>query len=439
MNETQELRIVVVGLGYVGVTAAACLSSQGHEVFGVDINEAKVAALNEGHSPIVEPGVAELVGAAVSRGKLQASSTLPDLDTYDLAIVCVGTPSAADGSHNMTFIAESARQIATAAARTSTPLTVAFRSTFRPGTMENLIEPIFLEAIGSNFAEQVELVYNPEFLRESTAVADYFAPPKIVVGTSQGRHSETMAILHDGIAAPIFETGFREAEITKFIDNSWHAVKVAFANEVGRVCAAYDVDASVAHEIFVSDTKLNISPYYTRPGGAFGGSCLPKDVRAMQSIARSAAVEAQLLNSLLETNASHKSFQLNRVLSSVNPGGRVLLVGLAFKAGTDDMRESPNVDLAAGLLERGYQVRIVDPFVRTSSLVGQNLGQVMTELPNLRSLLIDEKDVDNRDFDLIVLNSAPSNALELDAARVLDLRRIATSATDPTRTREHEA
>lgn len=426
MNDQNTLRIAIVGLGYVGVTAAACLSSQGHTVFGVDVNEAKVSAINLGRSPIVEPGVAELIRSAVAEGRLSASSNLPDLAEIDLVIVCVGTPSAADGSHNMTFIAESARQIATAAAANSSRLTVAFRSTFRPGTSENLIVPIFDEAVGPDFAERIDLVYNPEFLRESTAVADYFHPPKIVVGTQGGRHSEVMATLHEGLDAPVFETGFREAEITKFVDNSWHAVKVAFANEVGRVCAAYDVDASIAHEIFISDTKLNISPYYTRPGGAFGGSCLPKDVRAMQSIARTANVEVQLLNSLLETNASHKAFQLNRVIEAATPGCSILLVGLAFKAGTDDMRESPNVDLAVGLVARGYEVRILDPFVHTSSLMGQNLGHVMTELPNLRALLIEEKDISSRDFDLVVLNNAPSDSLAFGTAPVLDLRRVAT-------------
>jgi GDP-mannose 6-dehydrogenase len=427
LSEPTKLSIVIVGLGYVGVTAAACLSSEGHTVYGVDVNEEKVNAINSGRSPIVEPGVAEFIADGVREGRLSASATLPSLRTVDIVIVCVGTPSAVDGSHNMTFIAESARQIANAASDANTSITVAFRSTFRPGTIENLIAPIFAESLGSNYGERVELVYNPEFLRESTAVKDYFHPPKIVVGTEGGRPSARMAALNQTIDAPLFETGFREAEITKFIDNSWHAVKVAFANEVGRVCAAYGVDSATAHEIFVSDTKLNISPYYTRPGGAFGGSCLPKDVRAMQSIAKSAEVEVQLLNSLLETNSAHKAFQLERVTSATRAGASILVVGLAFKAGTDDMRESPNVDLVARLLAKGYDVRVLDPFVHTSSLMGQNLGQVMTELPNLRQLLVSEADAAERTFDLVVLNAPLPAGVDLQDAPRVDLRVIAKS------------
>lgn len=426
MDHDNRLNIAIVGLGYVGVTAAACLSSQGHRVYGVDVVTDKVDVLNRGESPIVEAGVPELVASGVADGLLTASTIFPPIDEVDLVIVCVGTPSASDGSHNMAYIAESTRQIARAiAASTSrSRVTVAFRSTFRPGTMEHLIAPIFEELVGDDFGTRVELVYNPEFLRESSAVQDYFHPPKIVVGTDAGSHSEVMGILHLGLDAPTFETGFREAEITKFIDNSWHAVKVAFANEVGRVCDAYDVDATVAHSIFVSDTKLNISPYYTRPGGAFGGSCLPKDVRAMQYIAASADVEVQLLDSLMPTNATHKDFQLERVMRATEAGASILVVGIAFKAGTDDMRESPNVKLVADLVSHGYRVHVLDPYVHTSSLMGQNLGHVMTQLPNLRKLLISEEAVAEEHFDLVVLNHAELDMDMVSGVPVIDLRVI---------------
>jgi len=419
------VKAVIIGLGYVGVTAAACLSAQRHTVIGVDINEQKVASINDGRSPIVEEGVEALISEGRASGRLSASSVIPPLDDVDIVIVCVGTPSAVDGSHNMGHIAESARQIAHSAARTTAPLTVAFRSTFRPGTTQELIAPIFRDVVGPDFADRIELVYNPEFLRESSAVHDYFHPPKIVIGTEGGVHSETMARLHEGIEAPVFEVGIREAEITKFIDNSWHATKVAFANEVGRICAAYDVDASVAHAIFVADTKLNISAYYTRPGGAFGGSCLPKDVRAMQYIARAADVKVELLDSLLTSNESHKSFQLARVTAAAPAGARVLVVGLAFKPGTDDMRESPHVALVAQLIEHGYRVRIYDPAVRTSALIGQNLGYILSQLPALHELLISAEDVDADQYDLVVCNNAHIADLELpEALPVIDLRRV---------------
>lgn len=425
MTTPPPLKIVIVGLGYVGVTAAACISSQGHSVIGVDVNEEKVQRINDGESPIVEPEVGDHIAAAVADGRLRASSALPKLDDVDLIVVCVGTPSAVDGSHNMTFIAESTRQIARAASQTDKKITVAFRSTFRPGTTEDLIAPIFREIVGPDFSSQIELVYNPEFLRESTAVADYFRPPKIVIGTDQAQQSSVMDRLHDGIDAKVFVTGFREAEITKFVDNSWHAVKVAFANEVGRICAAYGVESQTAHQIFISDTKLNISAYYTRPGGAFGGSCLPKDVRAMQHIAEAASVETQLIASLLDSNGSHKRFQLSRVVEVAVPGSRILVAGLAFKAGTDDLRESPNVLLVAQLLELGFNVRIYDPYVHTSALVGQNLGHIMTELPSLRELLITDEEIRSSDFDLVVINNASSEGLAIDPGLpVVDLRTI---------------
>ncbi|MCS5713709.1 nucleotide sugar dehydrogenase [Herbiconiux sp. CPCC 205716] len=425
-QESDRLNVVVVGLGYIGVTAAACLTSQGHRVVGVDVNEEKAARINAGISPITEPQVDELIEVAVASGLLRASNSLPSMADIDLVVVCVGTPSAKDGSHNMTYVAESARQIARAidTAGSSRRVTVAFRSTFRPGTMDALIIPLFSDLLGDRLHDAVELVYNPEFLRETTAVEDYFHPPKIVIGTRDGQLSETMARLNQGIDAQVFDVKFREAEITKFVDNSWHAVKVAFANEVGRVCAAYGVDADAAHKIFISDTKLNISSYYTRPGGAFGGSCLPKDVRAMQYIAKAAHVDVDLINALNTSNDSHVEFQVDRVRRAAPAGSRILVAGLAFKAGTDDMRESPNVTLTSRLLDEGYEVRVFDPAVHASSLVGQNLGDIMSALPRLRELLVEAGEFDESQFDLVVANNATIDELGAHGLPVLDLRSI---------------
>lgn len=433
MGTVQEkLSVVVVGLGYVGVTAAACLASQGNRVIGVDISDAKVAQLNSGKSPLIEPKLDEMIAEAVERGDLKAQIGLPSLDDIDLVIVCVGTPSAPDGSHNMSYIAESARQIAvTLASGAGNRVTVTFRSTFKPGTMEDLIFPVFRRELGEGFRDRAELVYNPEFLRESTAVDDYFNPSKIVVGTEDGAHSDVMERLHAGLPGEVFEVGYREAEYTKFVDNTWHAVKVAFANEMGRVAFAHGVDPSVVHKMFVADTKLNVSPYYLRPGGAFGGSCLPKDVRAMQYLANSGGVQAELIGSLLDTNASHKDFQLQRVIAAVPEGGRILVAGLAFKAGTDDLRESPNVTLVAELVRRGYAVTVVDPSVLTSTLVGQNLGQVLADLPGLYDLLAPASSVNVSDFDVVVVNNASVDEISgWRDANVVDLRTVSAPVSN---------
>lgn len=280
------MKVVIFGLGYVGFTAGCCISSEGHEVVGIDVSQKKVDAINAGQAPIVEPQVSEMLADALAKGLFVADTVIGQhLKDADLAIVCVGTPSAPDGSHNMGYIADVSRQIAEAVRDTDTgKFSVAYRSTIRPGTIDELIAPIFAATLGDDFATKVEIVYNPEFLREGSAVKDYFEPPKIVIGTRDGQPNAAMEALNANITAPTFIVGYRESEVTKFVDNTWHAVKVAFANEIGRVCLNAGISAKKVHEIFVSDTKLNISPYYTRPGGAFGGSCLPKDVRALQHI-----------------------------------------------------------------------------------------------------------------------------------------------------------
>ena len=305
------MKIAILGLGYVGCTAAGCIASQGHHVIGIDVNPGKVETLNSGRSPVYEPGLDDLIGKARAEGRLEAVTEIGDkLDDCDIAIVCVGTPSGVDGAHNMSYIVQVTRAIASSIKPDrANPLTVVYRSTMRPGTTEQMILPIFRSLVGEDCDRVIELVYNPEFLREATAIEDYFNPPKIVLGTIGAEPSEKMVALHEGIDAPIFHVGIREAEITKFVDNTWHAVKVAFANEVGRVCQNLGISARQVHQIFVSDTKLNISAYYTRPGGPFGGSCLPKDVRALQHIAADTGAQTHLVDSLLRSNDAHKHHQ----------------------------------------------------------------------------------------------------------------------------------
>ncbi len=419
------MKIAVFGLGYVGMTAAACLTKQGHDVIGVDVSDEKVAIVNAGKSPITEPGLDDLVARAIRKGLLNATKDPgPHLDNCAMAIVCVGTPSAPDGSHNMSFVVEVSHQIAELVSpNRATPLTVVFRSTMRPGTIEELVLPIFEDALRDRI-DLVELVYNPEFLRESVAIQDFFNPPKIVVGTKDGERCAALDELNTRIDAPVFYTTYRAAEMTKFIDNTFHAVKIAFANEVGRVCDKLGISAATVHKIFTSDTKLNISPYYLRPGGAFGGSCLPKDVRALQYIASDVGAHTHLVDSLLRSNDAHKNFLFENCLKAVPAGGQVLMLGLAFKENSDDLRESPNIDLARKFLQSNIHLSIYDPHVEPSKLLGQNLGYVFSNLPALRKLLVAKSVAELELFDLVVDTRGWAKNMALRTKWVLDVNTL---------------
>ena len=420
------MKVAIFGLGYVGLTAACCISSKGHSVVGVDVSDSKIADINSGIPPFEEPGLADLMEQIAETGRFSATKDPQEAVAHaDLAIVCVGTPSGPDGAHDMRHIVEVSRQIALAASQMPQPrLTVAYRSTMRPGSIRNLIIPIFQATLGDDFATKIELVYNPEFLREAMAIHDYFNPSKIVIGTQDGQKSEVMDALNSGIIAPVFITGFEEAEITKFVDNSWHAVKVAFANEIGRVCQNMDISASKVHDIFVSDTKLNISECYTRPGGAFGGSCLPKDVRALQYISTDVGANTHLIDSLLRTNESHKNHQFDLIVHATPAGGSILMAGLAFKAGTDDLRESPNVDLTRKLLNAGFDVKVYDPGLEPSKLRGQNLGFIYSNLPTIDLLLVSQTEAQAGAWDTIVASNAIANDLDLNSFNVIETHTI---------------
>lgn len=425
------MKVAIFGLGYVGCTAAGCITKQGHRVVGIDVSADKIDTINDGRSPVHEPGLAELIADARTKGLLHATRDIgSELDDCDIAIVCVGTPSGVDGAHNMGYIAQVTRSIAAAISPDrAQPLTVAYRSTMRPGTTENMILPLFRARFGDATQHVVELVYNPEFLREATAIDDYFAPPKIVLGTLDGTPSANMEALHEGIEAPVFHVGIREAEVTKFVDNTWHAVKVAYANEIGRVCQNLGISAKAVHEIFVSDTKLNISAYYTRPGGAFGGSCLPKDVRALQHIAADIGANTHLVDSLMRTNDAHKHHQFLKATEGLEIGTKVLLVGLSFKADTDDLRESPAVDMARKLLDAGFELEIYDPSIKPENLIGQNLGYAFALLPSIESLLVDKAHVETTakagNYARVITTNRLSRSLDLGGAELVDVSSIA--------------
>jgi GDP-mannose 6-dehydrogenase len=421
------VKIAIFGLGYVGITGAACLVREGHTVVGVEINERKSRAVASGRSPIFEPGVEELLAAGVREGRLTVVADARDaIADADIAMVCVGTPSAPDGAHNMSYVMNVSKEIATALADSARaePLTVVYRSTMRPGSIEELIAPVFESVLGEKNAALVELVYNPEFLRESTAVADYLAPPKIVVGTKDGKPSTRIEALYSTIDAPTFVTRFREAEFTKFVDNTFHAVKVAFANEIGRFCVALGIDASKVHEIFISDRKLNISPYYCRPGGAFGGSCLPKDVRALQYLSDDTGSSAYLIESLLKSNEAHKRFLYELATKDLPKGSHVLMIGLAFKAGTDDLREAPQLDLARRLLQNGYRLSILDPAVKPDQLLGQNLGYAFAHLPNMAKLLVSEEVAASTTYDRVIDTNGRARGVALMPAPLININAL---------------
>ena len=419
------MKIAIFGLGYVGLTAIACLAKDGHDITGVDVNSEKVRQINDGISPISEPGLNELLVEGLARKAIRCTTDpVEALEGRDMAIVCVGTPSAVDGSHNMSYIAEVSRQIATALRRgASRRLTVVYRSTIRPGTVDDLVRPIFTSVLGKS-EDRVEVVYNPEFLRESVAIKDFFDPPKIVIGTHDGEPSAAMDEMNKNLHCPVFYTRYREAEITKFVDNTFHAVKITFANEIGRVCVELGIDPKIVHKIFVSDTKLNISPYYFRPGGAFGGSCLPKDVRALQYVSADVGGNTHLVDSLIRSNEAHKNFLFKLCTDRTPAGGSILMLGLAFKKNSDDLRESPNLDLARKLLAKGYRLRVYDPSLHPEKLIGQNLGYAYSNLPQLSRILVDEERMRSDDFDLIVDANGTAAGLGLPADKILDINTL---------------
>ena len=378
------MRIAIFGMGYVGVTTAACLAKLGHSVVGVEPSAPKVALINDGASPIVEKEVGELVGEAVRAGRFRATQSAREgLAGADLAFICVGTPSRPDGALDPSFLAGVTREIAACLAGEPAerrPLIVV-RSTVFPGTVRTEVVAVLRAQCG----EEPAVVFHPEFLREGSSVADFFAPPKIVVGEERAGAGARLLALYEGIEAPRFVTAIESAELVKYADNAFHALKVTFANEIGQLAQAAGVDGRGVMEMFCADTKLNISPRYLRPGFAFGGSCLPKDLRALVHAARARAVNLPMLESVLPSNR-HQLDRAVQLVLSLRPR-TVGLVGLAFKAGTDDLRESPLVELAERLLGKGVALAIHDPHVETNRLVGRNKAYIDQVFPHLAGLL----------------------------------------------------
>lgn len=425
------MRIAVFGLGYVGSVTGACLARWGHEVCGVDVAAEKVAMINRGFSPVLEKGMERLVRQGVRAGRLRATVDAQEaVRASDLSLICVGTPSRPDGGADLEHVVHAAGEIGRALRTARRYHTVALRSTVPPGTMENVVIPRLERASRRKAERDFGVCFHPEFLREGSSVEDFFHPPKTVVGCPGPRSARRLVELWKDVKAPLYITSLRVAELVKYTDNAFHALKVAFANEIGSLAKSLGIDGHEVMKIFVEDTKLNISPLYLKPGFAFGGPCLPKDLRALCAAGRAAGLEIPLLPAVLKSNAAHLRRATELVLATGKK--RIGVLGLVFKSDTDDLRESPACALVKNLLKAGREVRIFDPRVQPERLMGANRAFVQKELPALPSLLAPSASaLLEKSQTIVVTSSHPAfeSALErLKPGQVLvDLIRVAPS------------
>ena len=408
------MKVAVVGLGYVGAVTAACLASRGHDVWGVDVDPAKVDEIRGGHSPVAEPGLDALVAQAVADGTLHATTSCTDaLDRADVSLVCVGTPSAARGGTDLFYIRRAVDDIA-AALRTARPPTsrqhsVVIRSTVPPGTVEDVVIPALASSLAGTQIT-VGAAMCPEFLREGSGIADFYTSPFAVVGTADPHVAETVTSMFDFIDQPVRVVDIRVAEALKYACNAFHATKVSFANELSRIFRLLGVDSREVMSLFCEDQVLNISPAYLRPGFAFGGSCLPKDLRSLLHLARMNSADLPLLAGTLATNELVINEAVDRVVAC--DARTVALLGLSFKMNTDDLRESPNVELAERLIGKGFSLRIYDPIVNPARLIGANRRHVESKLPHLRQLLAHEPGEALQGADVAIVSSSDPAVLD---------------------------
>lgn len=380
------MKISIFGIGYVGCVSAACLARAGHEVMGVDVNPTKVEIINSGASPIVEPGINELIADVVKAGKLSATSdTARAVNSTEISLICVGTPSKPNGSLDLGHVQRVCEQIGAVLATKSARHTIVIRSTMLPGSIESVAQPALESASGKKAGKDFGLCVNPEFLREGSSLKDFYAPPFTLIGTDDEQSGKIVSGLYSEIDAPVFVTSIKTAEMVKYVCNCFHALKVSFGNEIGNICKALDLDSHEVMNVFCADTKLNLSSYYLKPGFAFGGSCLPKDLRAVTYKAKELDVEVPLLTAITMTNR----LQIERALDMVLRTGkkRVGVLGFSFKAGTDDLRESPMVTLIETLIGKGIELVIYDRDVSLARLVGSNREYIETEIPHIARLM----------------------------------------------------
>lgn len=396
------MKVAVFGLGYVGSVTAACLAHLGHAVWGVDVSEDKVRLINNGKAPVVEKGLDALVSRAVRNHRLWATNN--PAEAVERAVVCliaVGTPSRLDGSVDLDDVLGVSEQIGRTIRKLTRFPTVALRSTVPPGTTANAVIPALERASGKKAGRDFGVAFHPEFLREGTSVRDFFHPTRTVIGRRETVSSRALQALLKPIRAPVILTSFETAEMVKYADNSFHALKVSFANEIGSLCQELGTDAQQVMRIFVQDRRLNISPLYFRPGFAFGGPCLPKDVRGLCALARKTGIETPLIKAILPSNSEHLRRALELVLSTRKK--KIGILGLVFKSGTDDLRESPACALTRALVQAGKRVRVFDPRIDLSRLVGANRSFIRKALPSLPHLLASSVKEVLSESDLIVI------------------------------------
>jgi GDP-mannose 6-dehydrogenase len=421
------MKISIMGLGYVGAVSAGCLAKEGHEVIGVDPQQTKVDLINSGKTPIIEKDIGEIIAAEVASGRLRATTDVAEAVKHtDLSLICVGTPSLGNGHIDLKYVRRVCEQIGLGL-REHPGHTVVVRSTLLPGSMKSVVIPTLEAASGLKAGVDFGLCINPEFLREGTAVADYFNPPKTVIGEVEKGSGDVVAKLYGHMPGPMIRTDYETAEMVKYADNTWHALKVAFANEIGNICKGLGLDSHKLMDIFCQDTKLNLSPYYLKPGFAFGGSCLPKDVRALSYKAKLLDVKVPIIDAILPSNDE----QIERGIRAVIDKGskKVGILGFSFKAGTDDLRESPMVELVERLIGKGYDLRVYDSNVRMAAIHGANRDYILNHIPHISKLMVGSIDEVLAHAGTIVIGNGSAEFRDVtsrlgESQQIVDLVRI---------------
>ena len=427
------MKISVLGLGYVGAVSAGCLARDGHEVIGVDPERVKVDLINSGRSPIIEKDIGGIIAEQSAAGRLSASTDLESAVRHtDLALVCVGTPSLPNGGLDLRYVRRVCEQIGKVLATHPGAPVIVMRSTMLPGTMRDVVIPILERSSGKKAGEEFGLCINPEFLREGTAVHDYYHPPKTVIGEVNRASGDLLASVYAKTPGPMIRTDVDTAEMVKYADNCWHGLKVGFANEIGALCKAIGVDAHRVMEIFCKDQKLNLSPYYLKPGFAFGGSCLPKDLRALLYKAKTLDVTLPILASVLPSN----ELQIARgVQAVIDKGNRKIgILGISFKAGTDDLRESPMVELTERLIGKGYDIKVYDRNVSLACLHGANREYILNKIPHLSRLMVPTIDDVLAHAQTVVIGNGAPEFVDVpkrigEGQTVIDFVRVSDSRT----------
>jgi GDP-mannose 6-dehydrogenase len=422
------MKISIFGLGYVGCVSGACFAEMGHEVIGVEPNPIKVDLINNAKSPIVETGLEELIEKAVRGGRFQASENWQKaIEGTELAIVCVGTPSSSNGSLDLRFVRRVCEQIGQALKNAAGYFTVVIRSTVLPGTVQETVIPILEQQSGKRAGVDFGICMNPEFLREGTSIHDFYHPPKTVIGELDAHSGQALVSLYKSLPGPVVRVPIRVAEMVKYVDNTFHALKVTFANEIGNLCKEFSIDSHRVMEIFCLDTKLNLSPYYFKPGFAFGGSCLPKDLRAVSYEAKKHDLELPVLGSVLASNR----LQVEKIIKKLMEfkGRRLGFLGMSFKGGTDDLRESPIVELIEALIGKGFDIRIYDRHVSLARLTGANKEYIEKGIPHISKLMAATTDELMAHSDVIVVGTRDEKFCEVlqsanSAQTIVDLVRI---------------